>query len=203
MAREPLKPRRGRTIPSRYGRWAEKRQPHMAPSPGSDDMPTERSFMTNGISSRSLWVRSLPILACLLGAMIGVCDRASGVAAAKAGTTPRTSDQTAEALLSAMRDHQYDVAFSMFDATLQAAVPVEKLRDVWSAQLAALGKLTTWTISQRSQVQSRDVRIALLEFEHGRLQATISVNPQSQDVGGFVIRPYVQPAPPPAYMDPS
>ena len=167
-------------------------------------MPTERSLMTNGSSGRVPRVRFLSTLACLLGAMTGICTQATGdVSQSSASTSPRTSDQTAEALLSAMRDQRYDVAFGMFDSTMKAAVSVEKLKAVWSGQLAALGNLTTWTITQRSPAQAREVRIALLQFERGRLQATIAVNAQSQQVGGFLLLPYVEPAPPAAYVDPS
>jgi dienelactone hydrolase len=102
-----------------------------------------------------------------------------------------------------MKTQQYDAAFSMFDSTLKDVVPVDKLKAVWSGQLAALGNLTSWSMIQREEAQGRDIRIALLQFEHGQLQATIAVNPVSHDVSGFVIRPYVQPGPPAAYVDPS
>lgn len=140
---------------------------------------------------RAAWHR-IPILAWFLVSGIGVCHGSE------------TSDQAANALLEAMKSQRYDAAFGMFDSTLRAAVPVEKLKSLWVGQLATLGNLTSWTVTQRDQVQGRDLRVALLQFEHGQLQASIFVNPASHDVGGFFIRPYTPPAPPAppaAYVD--
>ena len=134
------------------------------------------------------WHR-IAVLAWFLISGIGVCQGSE------------TSDQAANALLEAMKSQQYDAAFGMFDSTLKAAVPVEKLRTLWAGQLATLGNLTSWSLTQRDQVQGRDLRVALLQFEHGRLQASIFVNPTSHDVGGFFIRPYTPPAAPAAYVD--
>ncbi len=169
-------------------------------------MSTQPRIGTGGGWGRALWIRVLTTFACLLITTIGVGEQARGdvsqrAAASKPKTAVRTSDQTAEALLQSLKVKQYETAFGMFDSTLKAVVPVEKLKAVWSGQLATLGNLISWTMLERQQVQAHDVRVALLQFDRGQLQATIAVNTPSQEVGGFLIRPYVAPAPPAAYVN--
>ncbi|HXL14555.1 MAG TPA: DUF3887 domain-containing protein, partial [Methylomirabilota bacterium] len=105
-----------------------------------------------------------------------------------------------------MKTQNYSAAFEMFDSNMRAAVSEEKLRAVWSAQLGTLGPLVSWTITQRTQAQGLDVRIALLRFDHGELLATVAVNPGRQEVAGFLIKPApssAKPAPPAPYVHPS
>lgn len=125
-------------------------------------------------------------------------------AASKPASDP--SDRTAEALLSAMKAQDYAGAYEMFDSNMRAAVSEEKLKAVWSAQVGTLGPLVSWTITERSQAQGLDVRIARLTFDHGALQATVAVHPDVQNVAGFVIRPAPasgKPLPPAPYVHPS
>ena len=130
----------------------------------------------------------------------------SAPAADKPAPETNASDQTTQALLSAMKAQNYAAAFEMFDPNMRAAVSEDKLRAVWSAQLGALGLLISWTITQRTQAQGLDVRIALLKFDHGELQATVAVHPEKQDVAGFLVKPVpssAKPAPPAPYVDPT
>ena len=113
------------------------------------------------------------------------------------------SDETAEALLSAMKAQNYSAAFEMFDPTMKAAVSEEKLKAGWDAQLAAFGPLRSWTTPQRIQFQGRDVRVSILKFERGELQSTITIDPQKQIVLGFFLKPVAPPAPPAPYVDKS
>ncbi|HEX7078839.1 MAG TPA: alpha/beta fold hydrolase [Candidatus Eisenbacteria bacterium] len=122
----------------------------------------------------------------------------------KADPASDASDRITEALLTAMKTQNYAAAFQMFDPTMQGAVSEEKLRAVWSAQIGTFGPLASWTITQRTVAQGRDVRIAMLQFEHGQLQATVAINPGTQDVAGFLLKPASsKPAPPATYVDPS
>lgn len=122
-----------------------------------------------------------------------------------AAAGPDASDRTAAALLTAMKAQNYAAAFEMFDATMKDAVSEEKLRAVWSAQVGTFGPLVSWTITQRSQAQGKDIRIALLKFDHGALQATVAVEPGTQSVVGFLLKPApsTKAAPPAPYVDPS
>ena len=173
-------------------------------------MATEQLLGAEKRSTKS-WTRLLPILACVLAvtgqvhhAEADIPEHAAGTS--KAESTVRTSDQTAEALLSALKGQQYEAAYALFDSTMKAAVSEEKLKAIWSAQLATLGDLGSWSLNQGGQAQGLDIRTAVLQFEHGQLLATIAVNPRSQAVGGFFIKPYAPPpapAPAAAYIDPS
>jgi len=134
----------------------------------------------------------------LAGSAVGAADKPAPTAGA--------SDQITETLLSAMKAQNYSAAFGMFDATMRSAVSEEKLRTVWSAQLGTFGPLVSWRITQSAQAQGLDVRIALLKFDHGELQATVAIHPDTQEVAGFVIKPVpspAKPAPPALYVHPS
>jgi len=114
------------------------------------------------------------------------------------------SDQITDALLNAMKTQNYAAAFNMFDAVMQGAVSQEKLRAVWSSQVGNFGPLVSWSIVQRTTSQGRDVRIALLKFDHGELQAMVAVNPDTHTVGGFLLKPApsnAPPAPGPPYIN--
>lgn len=126
--------------------------------------------------------------------------RAESAGAAKAGSA---SDERADALLNNMKAKNYAAAFEMFDPTMQAAVSEEKLKAVWETQLAPLGALRSWTIVQRAEAQGKDLRVALLSFEHGELQAMIAVDPQSQLISGFRLQaaPASAPTSPAPYVD--
>jgi uncharacterized protein len=123
---------------------------------------------------------------------------ASGFAAPSA-----TSDETAEVLLVALRAREYATAVSLFDATMKAALPEAKLEAVWVQQARTLGPLRSWAAIKRAEYQGKDLCTAVLQFERGQLQASIAIDPQSQQIAGFFLRPVPPPSPPAAYVDPS
>ncbi|HEY3155001.1 MAG TPA: alpha/beta fold hydrolase [Candidatus Eisenbacteria bacterium] len=142
-------------------------------------------------------------------ALLVFCAFLLAGSSAPAADTPapaaNASDQTAQALLSAMKAQNYSAAFKMFDPAMRTALSEEKLKAVWSAQVGTYGPLVSWTITQRTQAQGLDVRIALLKFDHGGLQAIVSVHPGNQKVAGFFISPVPSFAKPPPthYVHPS
>jgi dienelactone hydrolase len=119
--------------------------------------------------------------------------------------TSETSDRTATTLLTAMKAQDYAAAFAMFDSKMKQAVSEEKLRAVWSARVGSDGALRSWEFTHRAQEQGRDLRVALLTFERGKLEARIWINPVTQEVGGFLLRPptSTKPAAPASYVKPS
>ncbi|HZI89684.1 MAG TPA: alpha/beta fold hydrolase [Candidatus Polarisedimenticolia bacterium] len=111
-----------------------------------------------------------------------------------------------ETLFSNMKAGNLASAYGMFDSRMQGAVSPEKLKSIWSDQLSAMGPLASWTITQRLQSQGVDVRIVLLKFDHGTLQATVAIHPDTKEVAGFVIKPppsTAKPAPPASYVHPA
>lgn len=128
------------------------------------------------------------------------------LAMADSETALDNSDRIAISLLSAMKASDYASAYRMFDSRMQAEVSKEKLRAVWSAQVGALGALVSWTFTRRSQSQGLDLRLALLKFEKGELQASIAVHQDTQEIAGFLLKPApaaAKPAPPAPYVRPS
>ncbi len=156
-------------------------------------------------------VSAAPLLFCAFLLAGSLAPAAAGAATKPAPATESTpaanaSDRIAQALLSAMKAQDFAGAYEMFDSNMRAAVSEEKLKAVWSAQVGTLGPLVSWTITQRTQVQGLDVRIALLKFDHGELQASVAVHPDEQNVAGFVIRPAPssgKPMPPAPYVNPA
>jgi len=127
--------------------------------------------------------------------------------AADKAPTSATSDQTAESLLLAMKAEKYSTAYAMFDDRMKEAVSEEKLKAVWATQIGSMGPVKSWKFTVTTVVQGLDVRVALVTFDHGVLDAIISIHPDTQEVAGFVLRPprsaATKPAPPAAYVHPS
>ncbi|HTM00947.1 MAG TPA: alpha/beta fold hydrolase [Candidatus Omnitrophota bacterium] len=113
-----------------------------------------------------------------------------------------TSDQVADSLFGALRGGNYDAAFHLFDARMQAAVPEEKLRTLWEEQIAQLGAFQSWQRQAGDPARGYEVRLASLRFERGELKAMVAVDPVEGQVAGFFIRPASRPAAGhPAYAD--
>lgn len=150
--------------------------------------------------------RRMAPLPLFLSALLLVASPAFATSKPTSTADAGASDDIAGSLLSAMKAQNYAAAYAMFDETMKSAVSEEKLRAVWSAQLGTYGPMVSWTITQRTQAQGLDIRIALVKFDHGQLQATVAVHPDTREVAGFVLKPApasAKPAPPAAYVHPS
>jgi pimeloyl-ACP methyl ester carboxylesterase len=113
-----------------------------------------------------------------------------------------TSDQVADSLFGALRGGDYPAAFRLFDARMQAAVPLEKLRSLWEEQTSRLGALRSWERITGDPSRGYEVRLASLKFERGELKAMVAVDPLAGSVAGFFIRPGSAPVSGhPAYAD--
>jgi len=137
---------------------------------------------------------------------LGISSAGSSHARADTSPTPDAADQITNSLLAAMKAQNYAAAYGMFDDKMKAAVSEERLRAAWSAQLSTLGPMVSYAITQRKQAQGLDVRMASLKFDHGELQATVAVHPDTKEVAGFGVRPApssAKPAPPAPYVHPS
>lgn len=113
------------------------------------------------------------------------------------------SDATAELVLTALKDRNFAAATAKFDAAVKAALPQEKLAAVWDSLIAKLGTLSSWTIVQRASADGKDVRVALLKFEHGELHAVISISPQTQELAGLRFNPVPRPTTAAPYVNAS
>ena len=109
--------------------------------------------------------------------------------ASNARSAEADSDATANGLLTALKNRDFAAATAKFDSTVKTALSEEKLAAVWAVQTKRLGQLSSWAIVQRAQATGKDVRVALLKFERGELQALISIDPQTQQVAGLYFKP--------------
>ena len=106
----------------------------------------------------------------------------------------RVSGSISDALFTALQKQDYAAAYHLFDDKMKAAVPEEKLRALWSVQLAPMGAFLSWTSAPGAPNQGLDLTLAALKFEHGELRAAVYVNPQSGLVSGFFVKPASTPA---------
>lgn len=143
----------------------------------------------------------------MLAIAVGIATGSGAAIAADppAPTAPSarlTSDQVADSLFGALRSGDYDAAFHLFDAKMQAAVPKEKLRTLWEEQVSRLGAFRSWERIAGDPARGYEVRLASLRFEKGEMKAMVAVEPLEGLVAAFFIRPATRPAAGhPAYAD--
>lgn len=121
----------------------------------------------------------------------------------KPAAEPRKdSDATVESFLTALKGRDFARAAASFDDTLKRALPQAQLSAVWDSQVGKLGALESWAIVQRAQADGRDVRLVLLTFAQGELQALIAVDPATQALAGLFFKPVAKAAGPAPYVTP-
>lgn len=104
-------------------------------------------------------------------------------AAHAVATPPTTSEQVAELMVQG----EYTTVETAFDAQMQAAVPVDKLRAGWSAMALERGKFQKLESKRSLQDASGTTDVCLLRFEKG--PAELIVNWNSGKVSGMLIHP--------------
>ncbi len=113
-------------------------------------------------------------------------------------------DQAVEQFLIALKNSDFAKATGLFGPSLKAGLSQDQLAGLWRAQTQERGPLVSWSITQRAQQEGREVRVTLLEFADGQLQALLSWNPQSQDLAGLFFKPVPKlSATPASYVNPS
>ena len=136
----------------------------------------------------------LGLSACGSAATAKPAGHSPAVAAGSEQRPQRTSDTTAELVTKALRDRDFSAVVAISDAAVREALPPRDLAAVWDAQVAELGKLSAWSIAQRSEAEGKDVRVVLLEFQKGRLLMLLSISPDTQELSGiFFSLPASQP----------
>jgi len=100
-----------------------------------------------------------------------------------------SSDGRVDELFAALRDQRFTKATEHFDLTMKQALSADQLSAVWLQIVASTGKLENWKIIQRGQLAGTDVFKVALMFEHGKLLATVSVRPQTEEIAGLYFRP--------------
>lgn len=155
-----------------------------------------------------VWVEGLLLLGVSVAATSSMAQpevpaSAEGAPTEASTLGARLSDGTVDVFFTALKHRDFALAASHFDTTLKAALSLEQLASVWDAQVTKLGSLGSWAIVQRADAQGKHVRVVLLKFEQGELQALIAVSPQTQELAGLSFKPVPKSTVAASYVNPS
>jgi pimeloyl-ACP methyl ester carboxylesterase len=123
------------------------------------------------------------------------------------GAANASTDARVDELFTALRDGKFDEATAHFDSTMKAALSADQLSAVWLQIVTRDGKLEKWKTIQRGQLAGTDVFGVVVILERGKLMATVSVRPQSEEIAGLYFKPLAteagasRPATSPPYAD--
>ncbi|HEV2171430.1 MAG TPA: alpha/beta fold hydrolase [Candidatus Binatus sp.] len=99
------------------------------------------------------------------------------------------TDQRVDELFTALRDQRFAKATEHFDSVMKSALTADQLQAVWEQIIATDGKLNAWKVISRGQMAGTDVFTVALAFERGKLLATVSVRPKTEEIAGLYFRP--------------
>src|SRR5690348_7393739 len=88
---------------------------------------------------------STGVVLVLVARAVAALGAAPASAATPAPAARRTGEAVADSLFTALRRHDYDGAFALFDERMKGAVPLEKFKAVWEDQLSRMGAFVSWT----------------------------------------------------------
>jgi len=118
-----------------------------------------------------------------------------------------TADRVDE-LFTALRDRRFTKATEHFDPTMKQGLSADQLSAVWLQIIATEGNLQKWHVLQQGMLAGIDVFSVALTFEHGKLMATVSVRPHTEEIAGLYFKPLTtepgassSPATSPPYAD--
>jgi len=118
-------------------------------------------------------------------------------------------DIRVDELFTALRDRKFTKATGHFDPRMQAALSADQLSAVWLQIVATYGDLDNWKIVNRGKLVDNEVATVILAFEHGKLLATVAVQPTTDRITGLYFKPMTTesatsaPATSPPYADAS
>jgi dienelactone hydrolase len=85
------------------------------------------------------------------------------------------ADQRASEFLSELQAGDYAKAETHFNGTMQAQLPPAKLGLIWEQLTSAYGRLTSYAITARTEVNGAPLRIVSLDFENGASVVTAQI----------------------------
>lgn len=103
--------------------------------------------------------------------------------------TNASTDARVDELFTALRDQQFTKATEHFDPAMKAALSADQLSAVWLQIVTSVGKFENWKTIGRGQLAGSDVFTVAMAFEHGKLLATVSVRPKTEEIAGLYFRP--------------
>ena len=99
------------------------------------------------------------------------------------------SDSRVDELFTALRDSKFSEATANFDPAMKSALSADQLSAVWLQIAATYGKLDKWKTLQHGMLAGTDVFSVVLAFDHGKLMATVSVRPATDQIAGLYFKP--------------
>lgn len=103
--------------------------------------------------------------------------------------TAQTSDLTSQGskLITLLSSGDYKTAVSMFDETMKAALPEEKLKEVWQSLQTQFGIFKTQGTVRKEKVQNYDVVYVPCQFEKMTLDSKIAFDSKGMIAGLFFV----------------
>jgi len=113
------------------------------------------------------------------------------ISALMTGIRPANADSNSrvDQLFTALRDGKFTEATANFDPKMKSALSADQLSAVWLQIAATYGKLDKWKTLQHGMLAGTEVFSVVLAFDHGKLEATVSVRPATEQIAGLYFRP--------------
>lgn len=92
-------------------------------------------------------------------------------------------------LVSALSQGDFKSAYSRFDGEMQAAMPLEKLEQVWNSLTTKFGPFKQQLGTRTDQIQGHDVVFVACEFERGKTDFQIAINTSGKIDGLYLLPP--------------
>jgi uncharacterized protein len=118
-----------------------------------------------------------------------------------AAEQPSQRVEMVQNLVAQMADGQFDKAVEPFDATMQKALPADKLRQSWDATVAQYGPFQKATETRTEKVQQYEVLYVTCEFQKGRIDTKVVFSSDNKIAGLFFQS--AEKYKTPAYVDPA
>lgn len=107
--------------------------------------------------------------------------------AARAGGQEQDRRPDAIRFVELLRAGKTAEAAKPFDAAMKAAIPEQKLREIWQGLVGQFGALKSAQRTRTEKVMIYDIVFVTCEFERGKLDAKVVFNPAGQISGLFFV----------------
>jgi len=118
-----------------------------------------------------------------------IWSRVKGVFSSGSGPTASKSRATAERYIEALINQEFAKAVGMLDAILSESLSAEKLAEVAAQMESRLGSIGAWKMRKCTFAEEKDVCVAIVKCQRGKMRLVVGVHPESQKVGAFLVQP--------------
>jgi hypothetical protein len=138
-----------------------------------------------GIAGISLWA-GLIVFAVVRG-FAGDNVEPAEKATNESGTEPTSIETLAKDLVSSLAGGDYKKAVENFDETMKAALPAEKLQQVWNSIIAQSGPFVEQLGTRKEKILLYDVIFVTCKFENSVLDTKVVFDRNKQIAGLFFV----------------